>query len=152
MYTLIRPFAALTLAILAFLAADAYAALLSPDVSPWHFRWILAAVAVVIGYVFLGGRLGREVGWAVFFTLQAIVLVAIATSMIFAVRMVFIWGMRRLYREPLEAAVGVFDHTFRYLSVALDPAFLLMLGTGGVVAGIVLSLLYRLLDRRRLAR
>jgi hypothetical protein len=66
--------------------------------------------------------------------------------------MVFIFGHRRIYREPTDAVEGFVDHTLRFLAVGLDRGFLLFLAGASVAAGIGLFVLFRLLERRRLAR
>lgn len=152
MFTLIRPLSALVMAVLGWLAAEAYAPLYAPDADLGRFNLWLAATAAVIGYTFLGARVGRGASFAVFHSLQALVLTAIFAAMAFALRMVFVYGYRRLYREPMDAVEGFFDHTLRFLGAGLDASFLLFLGAGGTVAGLVLHLLHQLLERRRLAR
>jgi hypothetical protein len=152
MFTLIRPFSALAMAVLAWLAADAYALLYAEGAYLGRFNLWLAATAAVIGYTFLGGRVRRGMLFAIYYSLQAVALTALVAAMAFALRMVFVFGYRRIYREPAEAIGGFVDHTLRFLAVGLDGPFLLLLLTGGTVAGIGLHLLFRLLERRRLAR
>jgi len=152
MFTLIRPVSALAMAVLGWIAADAYAALYADGTLLGRFNLWLAATAAVIGYTFLGSRVGRGLLFAIYYSLQAIFLTALFSAMAFAVRMVFVFGYRRIYREPAEAIGGFVDHTLRFLAFGLDGSFLLLLLTGGVAAGIGLHLLFRLLERRRLAR
>ncbi len=152
MFTLIRPLAALVMAIIGFLAADFYAQLYAEGAQLGRFNLWLAATSAIIGYGFLGARVARGAGWAVFYTLQAVALTALVAAMTFALRMVFVFGYRRVYREPGDAVEGFVDHTLRFLAIGLDRDFLLFLFGASVTAGIGLHLLFRLLERRRLAR
>lgn len=152
MFTLIRPIAALAMAIVGFVAAELYAQLYAEGANLGRFNLWLAATAAIIGYGFLGSRVARGPAWAVYYTLQAVALTALIAAMTFALRMVFVYGYRRIYREPMDAVGGFFDHTLRFLSIGIDQFFLLYLGGASLTAGIGLYLLFRLLERRRLAR
>lgn len=152
MFTLLRPLAALGMALLAYLAATAYRPLDEriADAAPFEF-W-LAIIAAAVGWRFLGGRIGGALWHSVFVALQAVVLAAVLASALFAVQRVFVMGYARRYREPMEAFTGYFEIIGTYLMQALDRDFLLLLGLGGVVLGLVLHLLQRMLEARRLNR
>ncbi len=152
MFTLIRPIAALAMAIMGFVAAEYYAQLFAEGAQLGRFNLWLAATAAIIGYAFLGSRVARGPGWAVYYTLQAVALTAIIAAMTFALRMVFVFGYRRIYREPTDAVEGFMDHTLRFLAVGIDRGFLLFLFGASLTAGIGLYLTFRLLEQRRLAR
>ena len=153
MFTLIRPISALVMAIIGLIAAQFYTQLYAGEAAQLgRFHLWLAALAAVIGYGFLGTRVARGPGWAVYFTLQAVVLTALLAAATFALRMVFIFGQRRIYREPVDAVEGFFDHMLRFLAIGLNPGFLLFLAGASLATGIGLHLVFRLLERRRLAR
>ncbi len=104
MFTMIRPLAALALAILAMIAAEAYRPLYAEDATLGAFSLWLALIAMSVGYSFLGSRIGRGGPvMTIFYALQAVALTAVLAAMVFAVRMVFVFGYRRIYREPMDA-------------------------------------------------
>ncbi len=109
MFTLIRPVAALLLAIFAAYLAAAYEPLYDPEADLGNFPLWAAGVGAVIGWVFLGGRIGRPLWFSIYVGVQAVVLTAIGTAMLLAVREVFILGYRRRYGEVMEAITGYFD-------------------------------------------
>jgi hypothetical protein len=153
MYTMIRPLSALALALLALAAADAYKPLYAEDAALGSFNLWLTVIAVSVGYSFLGSRVGRGGPFlAAFYALQAVALTAMLAAMVFAMRMVFVFGYRRIYREPMDAFEGFVEHTLRFLGKGLDGSFLLLLGGGGVTIGILLHALFWILEQRRLAR
>jgi len=153
MFTLIRPISALVMAIIGLIAAQFYTQLYAGEGAQLgRLNLLLAAMAATVGFGFLGARVARGPGWAVYFTLQAVALTAVFAAATFALRMVFIFGQRRIYREPADAVEGFFDHMLRFLAVGLDPGFLLFLAGASLAAGIGLHLVFRLLERRRLAR
>jgi hypothetical protein len=152
MFTLIRPLSALALALFGFIAAREYAQLYPPGTYFGRFDLWLAGTAAVIGYTFLGARIVRGPLYAVYYTGQAIALTAMVAAMAFALRMVFVFGYRRIYREPMDVVNGFVDHTLKFLTVTADLSFLLFLAGGALAAGIGLHLLHQGMERRRLAR
>ncbi|WP_209425700.1 TrgA family protein [Pararhodobacter sp. SW119] len=152
MFTLIRPLSALVLAILAIVAAEAYRPLFAEGAQLGGLNLWVAGIAAVIGFGYLGPRVDHGFFWTLYYTAQAVVLTALVAALGAALRMVFVHGYRRVYREPMDAVEGFVDQTLRFMAVAMDRSFLLLLGGGALICGIVLWLLFRLLERRRLAR
>lgn len=152
MFTLIRPLAALALGILGLFAAEAYRPL--SDLVPETLTFTLwtAGFSALVGWVFLGGQMGRALWYTIYASLQAVVLAAIVTSGAFAVYRIFLLGYRRQYREPMEAFTGYFENIVDFLRAGLERDFLILLGGGAVVVALALHMLHKLLERRRLAR
>lgn len=150
MFTLIRPVAAVFLAIFAYFAAVAYEPLFAPDADlGTTYIWYAVRVAFVIGWVFLGGQLGKALWYSVYAAVQAVVLTAIATAMVLAVGEVFILGYRRRYSEVTDALTGYVEIVIDWLTRALVPEYLLLLAAGGVVIGVLLHGIHILMERRR---
>jgi len=152
MFTLIRPFAALALGLLGWFAAEAYRPLNELIPETVTFTLWTAGLSAVVGWIYLGGQIGRALWYSIFASLQAVVLAAVVTSAVFAVRQIFVLGYRRQYREPMEAFTGYFENLADFLLVGIERDFLIMLGIGAVIIGIVLHALHWLLERRRSAR
>ncbi len=153
MFTLIRPFSALALAILAALAAPAYWPLYRPEwPMPNSFTVTLALCGVAVGWAFLGARIDRRAWMTVFVTLQAVVMTALLAVLVFGIREVFVRGYARRFREPMEAFNGFFEIAGGWLRLALERDFLMFLAVGGLVVAVVLHILFWLMERRRLRR
>lgn len=149
MFTLIRPISALMLGVFALYAAQAYVPIYDPDADLGSFPLWAAGVSFVVGWTFLGARIGKALWLSVFTALQAVVLAALATAMVLAVAEVFKRGYRRQYSEVVEAATGYFEIIVDWLSRGLVRDYLILLAAGGVVIGIVLHILWIALERRR---
>ena len=86
MFTLIRPVSAVLLAVFAYFAAVAYGPVYDPEVDlGTTYIWYAVGVSFVVGWVFLGGMLGRALWFSIYAALQAVVLSAVATAMVLGV-------------------------------------------------------------------
>lgn len=152
MFTLIRPLAAIALAVLGWFAAEAYRPLDPSIPESLSFTLWTSGLSAAVGWVFLGGLIGRSLWYSIFAAIQAVVLAAIVVSAAFALRAIFVQGYRRQYREPIEAFGGYFENLLGYLQAGLARDFLILLGAGAVAVGIILHILHLVLERRRMAR
>ncbi|WP_417627907.1 TrgA family protein [Pararhodobacter aggregans] len=152
MFTLIRPVAAILLAIFAFYAAKAYEPLYDPQAVMGNFALWTAGVGGVTGWVFLGGRLDRSIWFSLYVGVQAVVLTALFTAMLMGVREVFILGYRRRYPEVMDALTGYFDILVGWFAKAMVQEYLILLGGGGLALGLLLHVLNRGMERRRNVR
>lgn len=149
MFTLIRPVSAVFLAIFAYFAALAFWPLHLPGVEPGFFPWYPVRVAAVVGWLFVGGGIGRKLWYSVYITVQGVALTVIGTAMYMAVGEVFLQGYRRRYPEVTDAIAGYFEIVMAYIAKTFDRDFLLLLLAGGVVIGLVLHGVFHLMERRR---
>ncbi|MFN4098499.1 MAG: TrgA family protein [Pararhodobacter sp.] len=152
MFTLIRPVAAVLLAIFAFFAAQEYQPLYDPEANLGNFAVWAAGVGFVTGWLFLGGKQARALWFSLYVGVQAVALAVLATAMLMAVREVFVLGYRRRYPEVTDAITGYFDIILGWLAKAYDRDFLILLVVGGLVIGFVLHIVMALMERRRNAR
>ena len=153
MFTIIRPIAALALALLTAIAAQAWWPLYRPDWPvPAGFVITMAVCGLVVGWGFLGARVDRRLWMTVFAALQAVVLTALLATLVFGIREVFVQGYRRRFREPMEAVNGFFDFAASWLALALERDFLVLLAVGALIVGVFVHLLHALFERRRLSR
>ncbi len=152
MFTIIRPVCGILLALLAAQAASVYWPMLFPDRPIGSFPFWMGGIGFVIGWVFLGARVGQKLWLSVFVALQAVVLVALASVAIFGVREVFILGYARRFREPMEAVNGFFDIGLGWLRLGIERDFLILLGIGALLVGVLAHLLHWLFEQRRMAR
>ncbi|WP_417598293.1 TrgA family protein [Pararhodobacter oceanensis] len=149
MFTLIRPLSAVFLAVFALIAAQAYAPIYDSEADLGRFPLYAAAVSFLIGWRFLGRQIGKALWLSVFAAWQAVVLAAVATAMFLAVGEVFRRGYRRQYGEVIEAITGYFGIVVDWLSRGLVQEFLILLAAGGTIIGVVLHILWVMLEARR---
>ncbi|GAB4260759.1 MAG: hypothetical protein Kow0013_04600 [Pararhodobacter sp.] len=153
MFTLTRPVSALLIGGFAFLVAPHYELLYGPDFELGHFEPWVGYVGLAVGWVFVGGLIGRRALWfSIYAAAQGIVLTAVVSAGMFAVRQVFILGYRQRIREPFEAVLAIPQIAWDYLRIALQKDFLLLLGGGALILGLMLHLIHAWMERRRNAR
>lgn len=152
MFTIIRPISALVLGVFAFYAAQVYEPLYDPEADLGSFPIYAAVIGALVGWVFLGGRIGRAMWFSAFVAVQAVVLAAVCTAGFLAVGEVFTRGYRRQFTEVVESILGYFEIVIDWLARGLVQDFLILLGVGGVVIGVLLQIVWTLLERRRNAR
>lgn len=149
MFTLIRPVAALLLAIFAAYCAKVYEPLYGPEADLGSFPLWAAAVCFAVGWAFVGNGIGRSWWFSIYLGVQGVALGAVATAMLIAVREVFVLGYRRRYGEVMEAFTGYFDIVVGYLTKALVQDFLILLAAGGAVIGLLLHIVWAMMEKRR---
>jgi hypothetical protein len=150
MFTLTRLVSALFIGGFAFLVAPQYELLYGPDYELGHFEGWVGRVGLIVGWLFVGGLIGKRGLWfSIYAVAQGLVLTAVASAALFAVREVFIRGYRMRIREPFEAVLAMPQITWEYLQVALQKDFLLLLGGGALILGLLLHLIHSWMERRR---
>lgn len=150
--TMTQPIAAVLLAIFAAVGAGLYEPLLDPDADYGSFALWAAGCGVFVGWSFLGRRVGDKLWLSAFLGVQAVALTALVLATIMGVREVFRLGYRMRYDSVTEAFTGFFDIVVGWFRTANDQEFLITMGVGGVVIGVVLHVIARALEVRRNAR
>lgn len=112
---------------------------------------LLGTVGFIVGWAFLGAE-ARKLWLSAYLGVQAVALTGIVAAVLVAVRDIFVLGYRRRFTEATDAVVAIPQIAWEYLSRAFVPDLLIPLGVAGVVLGVVIHIVDRLLDRRRLAR
>lgn len=149
MFTVLRPIAAMILGVFAVFAAQVYEPLYYEGANLGRFPLVAAVCAAVVGWMFLGGRIGKALWLSMFLGVQAVVLSAVTTAMVLAVREVFVRGYRQQFRGVVEAAESYFGFVVDWLSRGLVTDYLILLGVGGLAIGLILHILDKVLERRR---
>lgn len=151
MFTLTRLAAAVLMMLFMIWLAPIYDEVHDPEGPLRGVVRLMGTMGFIVGWAFLGQK-ARALWFSAYLGLQAVVLTGIAAAGLVAVRDIFVLGYRRQVREPVDAVIRIPEIAWDYLSRALTQDFLILLGVGGVVIGLAVHVIDRLLDKRRLAR
>lgn len=152
MFTLINPIAAILYAVFAYFTAQAFRPLFDPYGSFAALPLWAALAGAFIGMVFVGRQIGRAAWFSVYAGLQGVVLTPVVLALAAAVPRVFDLGYRRRYDGLAEALAGYFGIVVDWLRLLFERDLLFVLALGGAGLGLVLHVIYLLLERRRNAR
>ena len=151
MYTLTRLSAAILMMLFLLWIAPTYDRIYDPQRPLVGLNNLLGTMGFITGWAFLGQK-ARALWFSAYLGLQAVVLAGVLSAGLVAIRDIFVLGYRRRVREPFEAVLQIPQIMWDYLSRALVPELYIPLGVGGVVLGVAVYVIDRLLDRRRMAR
>jgi len=149
MFTVIRPISAVLLAVFAVYAAQAYEPIFDPEADLGSFPAWAAGVSFVVGWMFLGGQIGRSLWYSAFVGIQSVIMAAIATAAFLAVGEVFRRGYNMQYGEVINAITGYFEIIADWLMRGFVQEFMILMGVGGLVLGIILHILWTVMEKRR---
>ncbi len=138
MPTAARLFAALSLVILAFIVSGQVMPLMPEGraVGPW-FTPVNMGVALVVGWVVLGGRAGRGSVSAINNGLTGMVVMMFWELFVHSTDEMVRLAMRNRYDGPLDAVLAIFHIGFDFAVVIFDSKVIITLVIGGVVAGLM---------------
>lgn len=149
----ITKLAALVLfAVLAMLGVDWYVALLPEPPQNPRLGLLLGVIGAATGWMFVGGQITGAPLRGVWIGLQGALLTILSALVVVSVVGVFQGGYRRQYDGVMEALMGAFEIALVHGQRMLDPDFLLRVGAGGAVCGVMLAIIFRLAEARRLDR
>ena len=151
MFTLTRVVAALLLMGFSLWIAGPYDLLYDAETELVGLNRLLGIVGFCVGWGFLG-RGSRALWLSAYFGVQAVAMVGIIAAVVAAVRDIFVLGYRRQYTDPAEAVLAIPEISINYLTASFELEFLGLLAGGGVVIGLLVHVIDKALDRRRLAR
>jgi hypothetical protein len=115
------------------------------------FNTVAAITAAVAGWMVVGPQIDRRILHSVFGVVQGMVvaiLLAVAAS---ATVETFRLGYKTRYKDLYDAGQGFFAHIATFAQKLAVPEMMVPMATFCLGAGLGLSLLYRMLEARRLA-
>ena len=150
--TLTRLFAALAFAGIAVYVATIYQMLKeSAQVFP-VVTAVAAVIAALSGWAVAGPRINARLVGSVFATIQGLIVAIVLALAAGATIETFRLGYKTRYKDLGGAMQGFFSYIADGVRDLAVPDLLVPIGVFGVVGGIVLSVLYRMLEARRTAR
>lgn len=130
-------FAALSLAVLGWVASDMVKPLV-PFSTDWGwFNYVNAAIGAIVGWLFLGPRAGGGLTAAINNGITSAVALVIVGVLVQAGNEMVRLSFARRYTSPFEAIAAIFEIGIDYARILLDMQFILTLLVGGIVAAIV---------------
>lgn len=151
MFTLTRVVAGLLLMLFMMWIAPTYAQIYDPERPMPGLAGVLGTTGFIAGWSFLGNRTWK-LWYSLYLGVQAVALAGIFAAVPAAVRDVFSMGYRRRFDDASEAVMAIPQFAWDYLWRAFERDFLITLVAGGLVLGLVVHVIDKALDRRRLAR
>lgn len=127
--------AALLFAVLGWITADLVKPLLEEGTPVGLFSPVAAGFGLLVGWVFVGRRIGSGQGGSVGIGLTGSVLLVFWVVLTFSGYEMTIRSMRLSYDGPIEALQGMFEQAVEYLWMAAVPNVIGALVIGGIVAG-----------------
>lgn len=130
-------FAALSLAVLGWVASEMVKPLV-PFSTDWGwFNHVNAAIGVLIGWTFLGPRAGGGITAAINNGITSAVALVLVGVLVQGVNEMVRLSFARRYTSPFEAIAAIFEISIDYARILLDVQLIVTLLVGGVIAAIV---------------
>ena len=135
---------AIIVAVLGWIGADQVGLHLPPEVQQVLFRPITAALGLVIGWRFLGKRVGGSYQTAIGFGLSTVVFLVIAGLVTFSMLEMLKRSLRKNYDGPVDAIEGMFEIAGDFALTYLPQPNVIVVGVvGGIVVGIIANFIGR---------
>jgi drug/metabolite transporter (DMT)-like permease len=150
--TLTRLFAMLAFAGFAVYSATTFQLLQEGARVSGMVNTVAAVMVAVSGWIVAGPRIDARAIGSVFAVVQGLVVAVFLALAAGATVDTFRLGYKTRYDDLGEAMNGFFDYVAEGAADIAVPDLLVPMGVFSVVAGVVLSLLYRLMEARRNAR
>lgn len=152
MPTLTKLLSLLLFAAFAFLAAQRYVLLFDEPQTirtapgPW-----MAAIGGFVGWTFVGGRIGPGLLQAVWIGVQGVAVTIFWGLVAFGIGQVVARSYARHYDGVTDALVGWFEIAIEHLGrVTGSTDFMVFLGIGGAVCGLLGGMFFRWAENRRM--
>lgn len=129
--------AAMTFALLGFVAAQTFVKYLPEGTPVGYFREITAAIGFVVGWLYMGKLTRKGYREAINSGLVTALLVVFWALLAFSLYYMLKKSMRMMYDNPMEAVLGVFQLMLDYGKMLLVPDMLGVILVGGILAGLI---------------
>ncbi len=135
--------AALGLAALGWLVSDMIKPLVPFSVDFGWFNYVNAAIGVLVGWLFLGPRVGQGMTSAINNGITSAIVMVILGLLSQGVNEMVRLSFARRYDTPFEAIAAIFEISLDYGMILLDMQVILTLLGGGIVAALAAEALGR---------
>ncbi|MFN4058120.1 MAG: TrgA family protein [Roseinatronobacter sp.] len=152
MPSLTRLASAILLAVAALYMGEQYKLLYEDPPRMGQLTLLLAPTFAFAGWKFTGGRIKGQLVTDIFDTLQGVILGLMLALALFGTMEVFRLGYAVRYKTLNDAVFGFFNITGEHLLRMIDRDFLIQIGVIVLVIGVILSLVFRWAEARRLRK
>ncbi len=135
MPTAAKLFAAVSFAVLGFIAAEVFKSTVERQEAFGSFSLIVAALGLLIGWSVMGSLAGRGYRASIGYGLRTSVTLAFWALLGFSIYQMLQLALKKRYDGPMEAVVGIFNLMLENGQRMLTPELLITFGVGGVVGG-----------------
>lgn len=115
-------------------------------------NWFLAIIAALIGWYFVGPRIGRSFLQAFTVVIQGYIATLLLALVLYGLYDVFTQGYARRYKDLNDALNGAVGSAIGHLERMMDPDFLILMLVVAFMITIIVTSVFRLAEARRLDR
>jgi hypothetical protein len=136
-------FAAISLAVVGWIASDLVKPLVPFSVDFGWFNVVNATIGALIGWLFLGPRAGEGMTSAINNGVTSVVALTIVGLLVQSTNEMVRLSFARRYDTPIEAIAAIFEIALGYGAIMMELQVILSLVFGGVVAALVAEMVGR---------
>ncbi len=139
MPTMPKLIAGVLIAILGYVAAEAFKPGMPEGSYFGQFSLICAVIGFLVGWIVLGNKVGLGFAGAVSAGLQAAVVFTFFALLGFSIYLMLKRSARMMYDDPMQALVGVFDMMMKHGALLFTAQVMGVLVIGGIIAGLAVD-------------
>ena len=130
-------FAAICLAVLAFIVSGQIMPLFEEGTDFGYFTLVNMAIGAAVGWKVLGTRAGRGTVAAINNGFTSMVVMVFWALFVQGCAEMVNLAMRNRYSGPFEAILAIFENSYEYATLIFIPSILITLVIGGIVSGLI---------------
>lgn len=136
--------AAVLFALTGFLAAEAFKGVMPDGMAFGAFSLVIAGIGLICGWRISGKYAGQGIGSSIGYGLRTSVTIAFWGLVLYSIERMIQRALDMLYKDTMEAVVGVFDLMMQYgLKIVTAPEVLITLAVGAVLTAIAVEIAAR---------
>ncbi|MGP6088805.1 TrgA family protein [Antarctobacter jejuensis] len=130
-------FAALSLALVGWIASDMIKPLLPFSVDFGWFNYVNATIGFLVGWLFLGPRAGQGPTAVINNGITSAVVMVVVGLFVQATNEMVRLSFARRYDDPFEAVAAIFEIVIEYAVILWDVQLIIVLLAGGIISAFV---------------
>lgn len=132
--------AAVIFALTGFLAAEAFKRVMPEGMAFGTFSLVIAGIGLVCGWMICGRFAGKGISSSIGYGMRTSITIAFWALLGYSIERMIQRALDMLYRDTMEAVVGVFDLMMQYgRMVVTAPEVMITLAAGAMLGGIAVE-------------